>query len=311
MKLTISIVNWNTKEHLTDCLRSLLESDFKDFEIFVVDNNSSDGSCEAVRKLFPAVNLISNTDNLGFGKANNQAIKKANGEYILILNPDIIFYKDTLGQMISFMDKNPKTGVLGIKLLEKDGKESQKGYFRKMPSLTQVFLFYTLLENITLKNKFLRNKFWAQDDTGKITEISQIPGACLFSRKDLLQKIGGFDEDFKLFFEDVDLCYRIQKNGFKLIYNPEIKAVHIGAQSISKLPYDELAGRFYESMYLFFKKHHTLIGAKTAKIVILLNTFTKLMIFETLFTLSNYKREKRQKHIHTLWNLTKNIWKIE
>lgn len=292
--VSISIVNWNTKDLLEKCLNSIYESSFRDFEVFVIDNNSSDRSAEMVRDQFPRVNLIANTENLGFAKANNQAIRKSQGRYILILNPDIILYKDTIGEMVNFMEQNPETGALGIRL---EGPAEKTGYFRKYPSIPQVLFFYTILEKLSLKNRWLRNRYWESIDTPDAIEIPQVPGACLFIRKEA----GLFDERFQLFFEDVDLCYRIKKAGWKISYVPSIKAVHIGAQSITKLGYPELANRFFTSMYLYFKKHHSAIKAGIAKYIIIANTLLKIITLRFLYYLSDYKRDKRREHIQMLW----------
>lgn len=296
--VSISIVNWNTKDLLRKCLNSIYENSFRDFEVFVVDNNSSDGSVQMVKEQFPQVNLLANTENLGFAKANNQAIRQSRGKYILILNPDIILFKDTLGQMISFMEENPQAGIMGIKL---NNDNTKTGYFRKYPSIIQVLLFYTMLDKLSLKNKWLKDRYWESIDTPSVIEIPQVPGACLLMRKE----IGLFDEDFNLFFEDVDLCYRIKKAGWKIFYVPYIKAIHKGAQSISMLPYTELADRFFTSMHLYFKKHHSFIKAETARLIIILNTLLKIAVMTFLYCLSDYKRDRRREHIQMLWKFLK------
>lgn len=292
--VSISIVNWNTKDLLKKCLDSIYESSYKDFEVFVVDNNSSDSSVEIVKNQFPQVNLTANTQNLGFAKANNQAIRICHGKYILVLNPDVIIFKDTLGQMVSFMEKNPQAGAMGIRL---EGPGEKTGYFRKYPSIPQVLFFYTMLDKLSLKNTWLRNRYWESIDTSSIIEIPQVPGACLLIRRD----VGLFDERFQLFFEDVDLCRRIKKAGWKIYYVPSIKAIHIGAQSISKLEYPELADRFFTSMYLYFRKHHSAIKARIAKYIVIANTLLKIIIMRFLYYLSDYKKDKRREHIQMLW----------
>lgn len=301
MNLSISIVNWNTKDILKKCLDSIYKSSYRDLEVFVVDNASTDGSNEMVKNQFPQVNLISNTQNIGFARANNQAIRSSHGKYILVLNPDVILYEDTLEQMANFMETHPQAGAIGIKLLNEDGIELKKGYFRKFPSIPQIILFYTMLENISLKNKWLTNRYWEPIDTSNIMEIPQVPGACLLAKRELAL----FDERFQLFFEDVDLCYRIKKSGWKMYFVSNIKAIHIGAQSIGMLSYTELATRFFNSMYLYFKKHHSHFKAQIAKFIIISNTLLKILIMVFLYHLSDYKREKRKEHIQMLWQCIK------
>lgn len=301
MNLTISIVNWNTKEILQKSLDAIFQSNYKDFEVFVVDNASSDGSVEMVKEKFPQVNLISNKENLGFAKANNQAITACHGRYVLILNPDVIVYKDTIGRMIEFIDKHPEAGAIGIGLVDEYGKELKRGYYRKYPSIPQIILFYTIFENISLKSNLLKNRYWEPVDTSKTMEIQQVPGACLLIRRNL----AWFDERFWLFFEDVDLCYRIKKKGWKIYLVPDIKAIHIGARCISMLTYPELATSFFNSLYLYLKKHHSTLKAQIARIIIISNMLIKILIMQFLYYLSNYKREKRKEHIQMLWQCIK------
>lgn len=301
MNLSISIVNWNTKDILGKCLKSIYESSYRDFEVFVVDNASTDGSTEMARNCFPQVKLISNPENLGFARANNQAINSSHGKYVLILNPDVMVYKDTLEKMVDFMDAHPEAGAIGIKLVDEYGKELKKGYYRKYPSIPQTLLFYTILEKISLRYNWLKNRYWEPVDTSRVMEIQQIPGAFLLVKKGLAL----FDERFWLFFEDVDLCYRIKKAGWKIYLVPDITAVHIGAKSISMLTYTELATSFFNSMYLYFKKHHSLIKAQIARIIIISNTLLKITIMQFLYHLSDYKRDKRKEHIQMLWQCIK------
>jgi len=310
MKLSISIVNWNTKDLLVKCLESISNSTYKDLEIFVIDNNSSDESAKIVKTRFPSVHLIENTDNLGFGKANNLALREIHGKYALILNPDIVFFEDTINDMIDFMDNNPSAGAIGISLLDQNMEEDTRGYFRKFPSILQVLFFYTLLERFTLKSAWLKNKLWSSSTSSDIIEIEQVPGACLLVRRDILEKIGLFDEVFPLFFEDVDLCYRIHQSGHKILYVPSIRAIHIGAQSISKLTYTELAGRFFYGMIYFFRKHHSKTKANVVKVIIIINTWFKYFFVRSLYYLSDYKRNKRKEHTDMLRQFMRNLWKM-
>lgn len=308
MNLSISIVNWNTKNLLQRCLSSLYESYYKDYEIFVIDNNSTDRSAEMVKDYFPEVELIVNPTNLGFAKANNQAIKLSQGKYILILNPDVIVFRDTLREMVNFMDLNPSVGTLGIKLVNEKGTEIKSGYYRKFPSIPQVLLFYTILGNRSLRNRYLRNRYWEAVDTSRTIEVPQVPGACLMVRRKVIQEVGTFDERFKLFFEDVDWCYRIKKDGWKIFFVPYITAIHLGAQSICMLPYPELASRFFNSMYLYFKKHYSISKALIAKFIVTSDTLLKIAIFLCLYLFSKYKRAKRLEHMRMLWKSIRKLW---
>lgn len=260
-KLSVSIVNFNAGDYLLDCLNSL--ENFKDevdnLEIIIVDNASSDNSMEVVKKKFPNLTNILNENNLGFGKAQNMALKRAKNEYVLILNPDSKILKGTLKYMVSFMEENPEVGASSA-LVEKEDGTIDWASHRGFPTPWVSFLYY-VLGNDSLYH--LKNK-----DLSKTHEVDSIVGAFFLTRKSILEKVGYFDEDYFMYGEDLDLCLRIKNAGYKVMYVPEVKILHYkGVSSGLKKHSQDITSAdkqtklrafnaFYESMKIFYKKHY-------------------------------------------------------
>ena len=253
-KLSVVIVNYNVKHFIEQCLFSVLKaSENLACEIFVVDNNSVDGSVELIKEKFPQVTLIENKINSGFSVANNQAIKRASGEYVLLLNPDTIVQEDTFTATCNFMDANPNAGGLGVKMLDGQGNfapESKRG----LP--TPAVAFYKMIGVSKLFNQ--SKKFGKYHLTylpeNEINEIDVISGAFMLMRKSILDKIGLLDESFFMYGEDIDLSYRITQAGYKNYYFPKTQIIHYKGESTkrSSLNYVLI---FYKAMALFNKKH--------------------------------------------------------
>lgn len=253
MKLSVIIVNYNVKYFIEQCLLSVLASiETMDAEIFVVDNNSSDGSIEYLRPKFPTVHFIENKDNPGFSKANNQAIRLAKGEYILLLNPDTVVGEDTFTNVCSFMDSHPDGGGLGVKMIDGSGKflpESKRGFpspwnsFCKMFGLSKLFPQSKLFARYHLK--YLNEN--------KVHQVEVLAGAFMLLRKETLDKIGLLDGNFFMYGEDIDLSYRITLGGYVNYYLPE-RIIHYKGESTKKdIRYVKI---FYEAMLIFFRKHY-------------------------------------------------------
>lgn len=259
-KLTISIVNYNGGQYLLSCLSSLEKvREEVELDVFVVDNASSDGSLESAKNKFPNVSYVSNKENLGFGKAHNLVLKKAKTPYLLTLNPDCEVMPETLEYLIDFMEKNPDVGVCSPKVEKADGSLDMASH-RGFPTPLASFLYYFLKND---RVYHLTNR-----DMTKVHEVDSVVGAFMLIRKSVLDKVGYFDEDYFLYGEDIDLCFRIKKSGFKVMYVPEVKAIHVkgtssGIKEHSKL--DSSANtqtknlalnNFYSTMKLFYKKHY-------------------------------------------------------
>ena len=256
MDLSIVIVNWKVKDLLEKCIQSIFEQT-KDisFEVFVVDNNSGDGSAEMVREKFPQVDLTASPENLGFAKGNNLAIKKAQGKYVLLLNPDTEILDNALGKMVKFMDANPECGIAGCKLLNPDS--SLQPSVRAFPDLTSQ-LFILLKIHHLLPHSKTMYKYLVQDfDYKKIQEVDQVMGAFMMIRREVIDKIGLLDEKFWIWFEEVDFCKRAKAAGFKILYTPETKIIHHFGQSFKQAMGVKKQKDFNRSLSYYFKKYGT------------------------------------------------------
>jgi GT2 family glycosyltransferase/lipopolysaccharide/colanic/teichoic acid biosynthesis glycosyltransferase len=252
--LSIIIVNYNVKEFLQNLLHSIEKASLNiSNEILIVDNASDDGSVELIREKFPSVKLISNTENLGFGKANNQALEIATGNFLLLINPDAIVSEDTLDNMMRFFENNPKAGLAGCKILNPDGT-LQLACRRSFPGPWTSFCKVTGLSNLFPKSKLFARYNLTYLDEDQTYEVDAISGSFMMMRKEIYDKVGGFDEEFFMYGEDLDLCYRIQQAGFKVFYSHTTQIIHYKGESTKRSRLDETKV-FYDAMHLFVKKH--------------------------------------------------------
>ena len=259
--LSIVVVNYNVKHFLEQCLHSVKRAvQSIDAEIFVVDNNSVDGSCAMVREKFPGVHLITNKENVGFSKANNQAIRMAEGKYILLLNPDTIVEEDTFTKIITYMDEHPKTGGLGVKMIDGKGHflpESKRG----LPTPRVAFYKIFGLSAVFRKSKRFGQYHLSYLDKDKTHKVDVLSGAFMFMRKETLDKVGLLDENFFMYGEDIDLSYRITLGGYDNVYFPETRIIHYKGESTKKgsINYVKI---FYQAMIIFAKKHFSQKNAR-------------------------------------------------
>lgn len=268
MQISIVIVSYNTEELLTDCLLSIEEATKGvDTETYVVDNKSADDTVKTVKQKFPWVKLITNSDNLGFSKANNLALKIAKGKYILVLNPDTVLEKDTLLKMLEFMDKNPDYSMATCKVELESGKLDLDAR-RRFPTPWRSFCHFSHLSKIFRNINFFSEYYMDDIPQDQEHEVDACAGAFMFIRSSALEKVGLFDEDFFFYGEDLDLCYRFRQNGYKIVYTPITQITHYkGASSgikkhskhLSKITSESKAKAIKEStraMKLFYKKHY-------------------------------------------------------
>jgi GT2 family glycosyltransferase len=254
LKLSVIIVNYNVKYFLQQCLQSVQNAcRTVDAEIFVVDNNSSDGSNEMVQLLFPEVHLIANKDNTGFSKANNQAIRKSKGEYVLLLNPDTVVEEDTFKKVVDFMDAHDDAGGLGVYMIDGKGNflpESKRG----LPTPSVAFYKIFGLSSLFPKSKAFGKYHLGYLDKNKTHEVDVLSGAFMLMRKATLDKVGLLDEDYFMYGEDIDLSYRITKGGYKNYYFADTKIIHYKGESTKKSSVNYVFV-FYKAMVIFAKKH--------------------------------------------------------
>lgn len=261
MKLSVVIVNYNVEYFLEQCLLSVRRAmQSVSGEVFVVDNNSIDGSVKMVRDKFPEVKLIVNKQNLGFSKANNQAMKLASGEYILLLNPDTVVEDDTFGKVVSFMDLHPDAGGLGVKMVDGSGHflpESKRG----LPTPEAAFYKMFGISKLFPKSKRFSKYHLGYLDRDEIHQVEILAGAFMLMRKSVLNKIGLLDESFFMYGEDIDLSYRIIKAGYKNYYFPETRIIHYKGESTKKSSVNYVIV-FYKAMVIFARKHFTQKSAR-------------------------------------------------
>ncbi len=254
MKLSVIIVNYNVEHFLEQCLYSVEKAiDGIEAEVWVVDNNSVDGSMQMLSQKFPWVNCIANTDNVGFSKANNQAIKLAKGEYILLLNPDTIVETDSFSKTIHFMDLHPDVGGLGVKMVDGKGNflpESKRG----LPTPEVAFYKIFGLSKLFNKSKRFGKYHLTYLDKNKSFEVDVLSGAFMLLRSETLDKVGLLDEDYFMYGEDIDLSYRILKGGFKNFYFSDTTILHYKGESTKKGSLNYVFV-FYNAMRIFARKH--------------------------------------------------------
>lgn len=234
MDLSVVIVSWRVRDLLRQCLRSLYQhtSGLK-FEVFVVDNNSLDGTIEMVRQEFPQVELIVHAKNYGFAAANNEATKSAAGRYVLLLNPDTELFDNALGRMVELMDKNEGWGIAGCRLLNPD-KTLQESV-RRFPDWFSQALILLKLHYTRLGQKILRHYLAKDFNYEAVSSVEQIMGAFFMIRRAVLDKVGLLDERYFYWFEEVDYCRRAKDADFDVVYTPEPAIIHHGGASFKQL----------------------------------------------------------------------------
>ncbi|MDP1624077.1 MAG: glycosyltransferase [Bacteroidales bacterium] len=267
MKLSIVIVNYNVKYFLEQCLHSVQSACTGiEAEIIVVDNASVDGSLKMVKEKFPEVFLIENKENKGFSSANNQAIRKSKGEYVLLLNPDTIVEDDTLRKVVTFMDQHPDGGGLGVKMLDGKGKFLPESK-RSLPYPSVAFFKVFGLSSLFPKSRLFGAYHLGYLDKDKTHIVEVLSGAFMLLRRTVLDKIGLLDEAFFMYGEDIDLSYRITLAGYKNYYYPETRIIHYKGESTKKGSLNYVFV-FYNAMIVFARKHFSKENARAFSLMI-------------------------------------------
>lgn len=269
MKISIIIVSYNVKELLDKCLKSVqIAIKNIDSEIFVVDNNSHDKSTQLVKEKYPEVKLIANKKNLGFSRANNQALKAAKGDYLLILNPDTELMPDTIIKMVSFMDAQPPLVSVTTCKVQLPNGALDKDCRRSFPTPIRALAHFSQLSKIFKGSKIFDSYYMGHIPSYVQTEVDACVGAFMLIRSTALATVGHFDEDYFFYGEDLDLCYRMKEKGYKIVYTPITKIIHHKGVSsgikkhtaeISKATRQSRQRAIIEStraMKLFYKKHY-------------------------------------------------------
>lgn len=301
MNLSIIIVNWNTKKLLVECIDSIYASHpITEFDIWVVDNASSDGSPEMIRDRYPDVNLIVKRENIGFARANNQAFQHCEGKYILLLNPDTVVEPNAIEDLVQFLDETPNAGMVGPRLLNPD-KSLQISAF-PIPTLSKEFWRMFHLDTFVPYANYPMDKW----DLDAVREVDSLLGACMLIRREALGNIGLFDEEYFIYSEEVDLCTRLKKGGWQLYWLPSAAVVHYGAESTQQVA-EEMFLRLYAGKILYFRKHHSNFSVLVYKLILFLATVSRLLL--TPFALIE-EPIKRNEHLVLSNNYRRLLWSL-
>ncbi|MBS1517367.1 MAG: glycosyltransferase [Bacteroidetes bacterium] len=255
--ISVVIVNYNVKELVDNCIASIYKANNNEhsLEIFFVDNNSIDGSSDHIAEVYPEVKVIRNSRNIGFSKANNIALRQANGKYILILNPDTLLEENTFNKLIKFCEENKDAGAVTSKLILGNGK-LDSACKRSFPTPSVAIPRILGLSSLFPESRVFGKYNLTYLDENKTWEVDAICGAFMFIPGHVLDKAGLFDEDYFMYGEDIDLCYRIKKNGFKIFYYPEVTTIHFKGESTRKTNLSYV-NNFYGAMIIFVRKNFT------------------------------------------------------
>ncbi len=254
MDVSIIIINYNTYKLTLDALKSIYHSETKyTYEIIVIDNHSSDNSVLEIKKKYPYVKIIENKENVGFARANNQAIQLTNGSYVFLLNSDTMIQNDTIEVLTDFMNKHPAVGVSGCKVNLPDGsldKACKRGFPTPFASLSYMLKLDKLFPNSPKLNQYHLGHL----DPNKDYPVDSLIGACMLVRKQAIDQVGLLDENFFMYGEDIDWCYRMKELDWIVYYYPYTSILHYKGASSRKKPV-KIIYEFHRAMYLFYKKH--------------------------------------------------------
>jgi hypothetical protein len=262
----------------------------------VVDNDSTDETTKMVRERFSQVHLLENPINEGFARANNKAIKQSTGKYILLLNPDTLVESCSLEALVDFLENTPDAGAAGAKLLNIDGSMQISSH--PWPTLSREISRMFHLDRILPYSEYPQVKW----KTGIPQEVDVIMGACLILRREVLDLIGYLDEDYFIYTEEVDLCYRIQRAGWRLYWVPQAEVVHIGGQSTQQVP-TEMFLNLYQSKIQYFYKHNGKLVAQIYKLILVFASLSRIVFTPIIFF---EKGDHRQRHL----TLVDRYWRL-
>jgi len=273
LDLSIIIVNWNTRDITRDCLRSIGEHvSGLTYEVIVVDNASGDGSAEMIRAEFPAVRLIANDTNLGFGRANNQAMRVARGDFFFLLNSDTVIFDDAVQRLVNFIADDPQVGIAGCKLLFED--RTLQGSCSRFPSircaLLEDLMLYKLLPR-RLQGELLLGGYWPHD---RARDVDAVWGAAMILRRQVFEQTGGFDERIFMYGEDLEWCMRVRDHGWRIAFTPEAAIIHLNHKSSEQKYGDERIDLCHKRAYEIYRRR---AGFAAMTLMMLIKTFGALV----------------------------------
>lgn len=274
MDLSIIIVNWNTRDLLNQCLESVYANPpANKFEVIVVDNGSTDASVPMIREQFSQVRLFENTQNVGFVRANNQAIRECIGRHVLLLNSDTIVKPNSLTKMVGFLDEHPEAGIVGAFIENPDGTPQR--CFGSFPTILTESVYAWGLDSWSLISKWFTpppvssNECWQTD---------WVIGAALMVRHDIFNAVGGLDEEYFMYSEEVDLCYRVKKNGWQNYILGNSPIIHLGGQSSRQIP-APMKAELFRSKVKYFRKNHNSLVAAFMQLVFAASILTRCLMY--------------------------------
>ena len=284
-----------------DCLNSIYKTVTDiDREIYVVDNNSTDGSQAAVKKGFPDVRLIENETNTGFAHANNQALSIMNGEFAVLLNSDAVLKENAIRKLLTFMTSNPCAGIAGVQLINEDG--SRQNSIDNFPSMeTEIF-------NKSILRLFFPGKYPGKNRSYENpVEVDSVIGACMIVRKEAMEEVGFFDEDYFFFMEETDWCFRMYKKNWKVYHVPDAEVFHLSGHSKKKAPWKSQI-EYYKSLYKYFRKNRTPASYLTLRVLKPCKIFINLIlnILGNLITL--FQKERLRNRLLKYYKLS--VWHL-
>ena len=283
--LSVIIVNWNSKDYVRQCLTSLFaHSRATPMEVIVADGGSFDGCGEMLAKEFPSVRFIQIDKNVGFGRANNEAVRQSKGRYLMLLNPDTVLHEDTVGIMVARLKSLPQAGAVGCKHLNPD-RSLQATCIQSFPTVLN-----QLLDSDFLRTRLPNSPLWGTaplwTGSNQPAEIEAMSGACIFLKREVFEKVGGFTESYFMYGEDMDLCLKIKRAGFRNYYVPETSIMHYGGGCTK----DEVSGfstvMMRESIYKFLRLNYGLPRALAYRAVMAVSSTIRLMAIVILLPVS-------------------------
>ena len=297
--ISIIIVNYKVKEYIIPCIESIYKHTSKSlrYEILVIDNNSNDGSIDAIKSQFSEVNVYENTENIGFSKAVNQGVKTAIGKYIFILNPDTKLIEDSISILFAFIEKHENVAVVGPALVTKSGIKQQS--YWKEPTLINTILSIYHLDFLNCKKNY-------QHEIGdKAILVDAISGGAFFVQRDVFQNLNGYHPNL-FWMEDIDFCTKVRKENKKIIYYPETKIIHYGGKSAEKDLHIAISNQLL-SKIKYFKLHHSGIETIILTVAILFIALIKSILFLFVFPLGSNYRKKMIGYLSVIKGILTNI----
>ncbi len=296
MDLSVVIVSWNVRELLLRCLASVHAglSEGLTGEVFVVDNASSDGSAAAVAEAFPAVQVLANADNVGFVRANNQAIVRCRGRHVLLLNPDTEMREGALGRLVAALEADRQLGAVGPRLLYADGTVQPSR--RRFPTLATALVESTVLQRLFARSAIVRRFYVADRADDEEQDVDWLVGACLLVRRAAIERVGLLDERFFMYSEELDLCRRLRAAGWRVRYLPAAEVVHYEAKSSEQAPVARHV-HFHESRCRYFGKYQGSLAEKVVRASVVLN-YAYLALEEQGKLVLGHKPDLRRRRVH-------------